>query len=155
CCDPSRGGAQPVAWTSLAGDAACNFADGVAIGASFMVSVPLGIAATLAILLHELPQEAGQCAVLLRSGMHPRRALRWNALTALPALAGTALALLLPLAGEEMGRFLLPAVAGAFLHIAIADLLPQVRRASGAIGLRHGAAFTAGIAIMAGLLLLD
>lgn len=154
CCDPTRGGAQPVAWTSLSGDVACNFADGIAIAASFLVSIPLGIAATIAILLHELPQEAGQCAVLLKAGMHPRKAMIWNAITALPALAGATIVLLLPLAGEGMERFLLPAVAGAFLHIAIADLLPKLRQAGG-IAARHGVAFTVGIMLMAGLMFLE
>jgi zinc and cadmium transporter len=155
CCSPN-GGSAPFTWTSLLADGVCNFADGVAIAASFLVSVPLGIAATVAILVHEVPQEIGQCAVLLRGGMRPGRALAWNAVTALTAAAGAGTVLLLPFATSDVQRFALPAVAGAFLHIAAADLLPELRRAGDALLRRRaGLGFAAGLALMAALLLFE
>jgi zinc and cadmium transporter len=155
CCDTRNGGAEPVAWTSIAGDAMCNFTDGMAISASFLISPILGIAATIAIVLHELPQEAGQCAILLRAGMRPSQALRWNAASAVPALAGAGIVLALPNLGADLERFILPAIAGAFLHIAFSDLLPSLRRAGGGIGARSTLAFSIGMAIMAAITLLE
>lgn len=153
CC-ASHHGAHPSAWTSLSADMVCNFADGAAIAASFAIDVRLGIVTTLAVALHELPQEAGQCAILLASGMSKRRALMWNAASTLPAVAGGLVVVALPWTGTGLERFLLPAVAGAFLHIAVMDLLPIVRRVQG-ISVRHSAAFVMGLAVMATLWLVE
>lgn len=158
CCAPrpANGAVAPSAWTTTMGDSVCNFADGIAIAASFLVSVPLGIAATIAILIHEVPQEVGQCAVLLRGGLSKRRALGWNALSAIPAAAGALIVLALPLAGDAVERFVLPAVAGAFLHIAAADLLPELRpTADRRLTARTTVGFGLGLALMVALLALD
>lgn len=153
CCGPRHAGGDDPAMSLTLGDSLCNFADGIAIAASFLVSVPLGIAAAVAILVHEVPQEAGQCAALLRAGVPARRALALNAASAATAFLGAGLVLALPLAGAELQRFVLPAVAGAFLHIAAADLLPQIRPNGDSRRLaRTGAGFAAGLAVMVALL---
>src|SRR3989344_5023145 len=81
-------------YLTIFGDVLHNFIDGVAIAASFLVSFELGLATTLAVILHEIPQEVGQFGILVHGGWSPRKALLYNFLSALRAVAG-ALAVLL------------------------------------------------------------
>ncbi|MBI1934179.1 ZIP family metal transporter [Candidatus Peregrinibacteria bacterium] len=141
---------------SLVGDAAHNFADGLLIAGSYLVDMQTGIATTVAVLLHEIPQEIGDYAVLLYSGYSRSRALFLNFVTALTAVTGAAFALSLRASLPNMEHYLLPLVAGNFLYIAIADLLPELHKQT---DLRHSllqiAGVTAGIGIMLGLTLLE
>ncbi len=117
---------QPFGWLNLVGDAVHNLLDGIIIAAAYMVDIPLGIATTIAVLLHEVPQELGDFAVLVRSGFSTSKALLVNLATALFALLGAALVLLSGLDAETITAFALPLVAGAFLYIAAADLIPEL-----------------------------
>src|SRR5688572_19086779 len=83
----------PYAWTNLVGDAVHNFLDGAVIATAFLVDVPLGIATTLAVVIHEVPQELGDFAVLLRSGMGAGKALLFNLASALMSAVGAILIL--------------------------------------------------------------
>ncbi|MBI2635722.1 ZIP family metal transporter [Candidatus Peregrinibacteria bacterium] len=118
---------------SLFGDAVHNFSDGLLIAGSYLVNVPTGIATTLAVVLHEIPQEIGDYAILRHSGYTRSRAIFLNFLTALMAVAGATLVLLLQKTLPNMERYLLPLVAGNFLYIAIADLLPELHKQTRAI----------------------
>ncbi|MCX6814454.1 MAG: ZIP family metal transporter [Candidatus Aenigmarchaeota archaeon] len=80
------------AYMNLFGDGVHNFIDGLIIGASYIASIPVGIATTLAVIFHEIPQEIGDFGVLLHGGFGKRKALFMNFLTALTAVLG----LLLP-----------------------------------------------------------
>jgi zinc and cadmium transporter len=116
----------------LIGDSLHNFVDGVAIAAAFAGSVPLGIATSVAVIAHEVPQEIGDFAILLESGFSKTRALWFNALSSLAALLGAVLTFfLLPLA-ESLTPYLLSISAASFIYIALADLIPG-RRASGGL----------------------
>lgn len=141
---------------SLFGDAVHNFADGLLIAGSYLVNVPTGIATTLAVVLHEIPQEIGDYAILRHSGYTRSRAIFLNFLTALAAIAGATLVLLLQKTLPDMERYLLPLVAGNFLYIAIADLLPelhkQTRAAQSALQLIVA---IAGVAVMFALRLME
>ena len=93
-----------------------------------MISMPLGMATTLAVILHEIPQEIGDFAVLLHAGYSKTRALWLNFLSALLAIAGVVLALLLGDASENFIAYFVPIAAGGFIYIAIADLIPELHK---------------------------
>lgn len=137
------------AYMSLFGDAVHNFIDGIIIGASFLVSIPLGIAATTAVILHELPQEIGDTAVLVHGGFTRKKAILFNFFTALTALAGTTLAFVLTQQVEWLSEFLIPFAAGSFIYIAGADLIPELHKDSSVRkGILQLALFAGGIALM-------
>lgn len=117
---------HPFAYVNLLGDAVHNFIDGIAIGASYLVSVPTGLATTLAVCLHEIPQEMGDFGVLLYAGFERKRAILYNFLTALTAFFGAALALLLETFVGDITLTLIPFAAGNFIYIAGADLIPEL-----------------------------
>ncbi len=112
----------------LFSDGVHNFIDGVIIGISFLASIPLGIATTLAVILHEIPQEIGDFAVLLHAGYERKKALWLNFLSALAAVAGTLVAFLFGGAGENFTNWILPIAAGGFIYIAVADLMPELHK---------------------------
>jgi zinc and cadmium transporter len=85
---------HPLGYLNLIADGVHNLIDGMMIGASYLVSVPIGIATTLAVVFHEIPQEIGDFGILLQAGFTKRRALFFNFLSATLALLGTALALI-------------------------------------------------------------
>lgn len=112
----------------LLGDTLHNFLDGVAIAASFLVSVPVGLATTLAVFIHEIPQEVADFSVLLGSGMKPRRALGFNILSSLASLFGAIAAYAWVSSVEGLLPFLLALTAGGFIYISSADLIPEIHR---------------------------
>lgn len=112
----------------LFSDGVHNVTDGVAIGVSFLISVPLGIATTIAVILHEIPQEIGDFSVLLHSGYTRSRALWFNFLSALTAILGLFIAWILGQAGQGFMAWILPVTAGGFIYIAIADLIPELHK---------------------------
>ena len=105
-----------------------NLIDGVIIGVSFLVSIPIGIATTIAVVLHEIPQEIGDFAVLLHSGYDRKRALWLNFFSALTAILGVAIALLFGGLAEAFTLWVLPIAAGGFIYIAVADLIPELQK---------------------------
>ncbi len=116
------------AYMNLFGDAVHNFIDGLIIAASFIVNVPLGIATTLAVALHEIPQEIGDFGVLLHAGFSKVKALSYNFLIAATAILGGLIGFLLKETTESLTLFLLPFAAGGFLYIAASDLIPEIRK---------------------------
>jgi zinc and cadmium transporter len=111
----------------LFGDAVHNFLDGVAIAASFFVSVPVGIATTAAVFFHEVPQEIGDFGALLHAGYSRARVWWLNVLTALTTPFGAILGyFFLPFFESFLGYFL-GFAAGAFIYIAVSDLMPEIR----------------------------
>ena len=117
---------RPITTMNLIGDGFHNLLDGMLIGASFMASVPLGIATSLAVLAHEIPQEIGDFGVLLHGGFSVKKALFYNFLSALAAMVGVVLTLALGSHIEGFGIFLLPITAGGFIYIAGSDLIPEL-----------------------------
>jgi len=141
---------------NLIADGAHNFIDGVLIGVSYMVSLPIGIATTIAVILHEIPTEIGDFGVLLHAGYSTRRALQYNFLSALMAVAGTLLALSIGPSISSFTTAVLPITAGGFLYIAGSDLIPELHRE---INLKHTLlqflAILAGIGLMVALLWIE
>src|SRR3989344_5473638 len=79
---------HPFAFMNLIGDAVHNFLDGIIIGVSYLASIPVGIATTIAVVLHEIPQEISDIGVLIHGGFSRGKALWFNFLTSLAAVAG-------------------------------------------------------------------
>lgn len=119
---------HPVGPLILIGDGLHNMLDGMLIAASFLVSVPVGIASTVAVLLHEIPQELSDVALLIHSGFSRRSAIVWNLLSACMAFVGAGITFLFQSGSENVEFFLLPIAAGNFLYIATTDLIPELHR---------------------------
>lgn len=119
---------HPVGKLVLFSDAIHNFIDGIVIGVSFLISIPVGIATTIAVILHEIPQEMGDFAVLLHAGYSRKQALWLNFLSALTAVFGTLLAFIVGHQGEKFVAWILPIAAGGFIYIAVADLIPELHK---------------------------
>jgi zinc and cadmium transporter len=117
-----------VGYMNLIADGIHNFVDGVAVAAAFLVSPETGAAVTLAVLLHEVPQELGDFGVLLHAGFSWRRALLYNFASGALAIVGAAGTLLLAESGVDLETPLLPIIAGGFLYVALVDLLPDLGR---------------------------
>jgi zinc and cadmium transporter len=112
----------------LIGDAVHTFVDGAVIAAATLVSLPLGATTALAVAAHEIPQEAGDFAVLLAAGQTRSRALLLNLTSAGGAIAGAALMLLFGSELPGLVPFVLAFAAGNFLYVAMADLIPHLHR---------------------------
>lgn len=113
-------------WLNLAADFTHNFTDGLAIGASFLASRNVGIITTITILLHEVPHEIGDFAILIQSGATKKKAMMLQLTTATGALAGCVLGLLAEHAGEEATVWILPFTAGGFIYIATVSVIPEL-----------------------------
>ncbi|KAI9175926.1 hypothetical protein H9P43_006290 [Blastocladiella emersonii ATCC 22665] len=117
----------PVAWLIIFGDAVHNFLDGLAVGVSFASSWTLGISTAIAVLLHELPHELGDYAVMLESGIPKMRAALYNMASNLTSFVGAAIGILVFNAlSEGTQSWVLAFTAGGFLYIALADLVPML-----------------------------
>lgn len=147
---------HPFSYMILAGDAVHNFIDGMIIAGSYLISVPVGIATTIAVFFHEIPQELGDFGSLLHGGLTRAKAIFFNFLTALTAVVGAVLVLILHGGAEKIAEFLVPFAAGGFIYIASADLIPEIHKHTElkkSVG--QLLAFLLGIAIMFGLLALE
>ena len=115
-------------YMNLFGDALHNFLDGIVIGASYLVSFPVGLATTLAVVFHEIPQELGDFGVLLHSGFSGKKALIFNFLSACLAILGGLIAVWFVGKAENLLVFLIPFTAGNFNYIAGSNLIPELQK---------------------------
>jgi zinc and cadmium transporter len=152
-----EGHIHPFAYTNLVGDGLHNFLDGIIIAASFLISIPAGIATTLAVILHEIPQEIGDFGVLLHAGFTKSKALLLNFASALIAILGAIITFVFANQIENIELILVPIAAGGFIYIASSDLIPELHKDSDKLSksLLQLIAFLLGIAVMAALLLLE
>jgi len=102
-----------------------NFTHGLAVAGSFVVSNQMGMCTTLAILLHEIPHEIGDFAILLKSGFK-----RWDAavgqmVTASGGLVGAIFGILAEGAGDTTA-WVLPLTSGGFIYIAMGTIVPDL-----------------------------
>jgi zinc and cadmium transporter len=118
----------------VVGDGFHNFVDGVIIAAAFLLDARLGVAATLAVIAHEVPQELGDYLVLLDAGYTRRQALAYNLLASLASVAGGLMGYFLLGQSLALLPFVLMISAAAFVYVAIADLIPGLHRANGNTG---------------------
>ena len=115
-------------YLNLVGDGLHNFIDGMVIAAGFIVSFKLGVVTTLAIILHEIPQELGDFGVLIFGGFTKKKALVYNFLTALTAMLGALAGYFIIDFSRGFSNFIMPLTAGGFIYIATSDLIPQIHK---------------------------
>ena len=113
---------------NLIGDGIHNFIDGLVIAGSYVISIPLGIAATISVIFHEVPQEIADFGVLLYSGLSRKKAVIFNLVSAGTAIVGTIIGLVLAERISGFSHFMIPFATGNFLYIAASNLLPQLHR---------------------------
>ena len=125
---PSTGLGQvkPTVALITLGDSVHNFIDGVAIAASFLVNIPLGIVTALAVAAHEIPQEIGDFSILLHKGVDRRKVLLLNLLSSLVAIVGAVLTFLMADFVTGLLPVFLSVTAGFFIYIAASDLIPEI-----------------------------
>lgn len=135
-------------YLNLAADFTHNFTDGLAIGASYLAGNSIGLVTTITILLHEVPHEIGDFAILIKSGCSKRKAMALQLLTAVGALSGTIIALLGT--NGEAAPWVLPFTAGGFIYIATVSVLPELLEESTKLlqSLKEIAALLAGVGLM-------
>jgi len=133
----------------LVGDALHNMLDGVLIAAAFLTDVHLGIVTAVAIMAHEIPQEVGNFAVLLHSGMSRGRALGLNLLTSLTAVIGGVIGYFALETAVRILPFALAVAASSLLYVAVADLIPGLhRRTDARSGVTQVLLISLGIAVI-------
>ncbi|MDD5171672.1 MAG: ZIP family metal transporter [Candidatus ainarchaeum sp.] len=121
---------KPVAYLVLIGDGIHNFFDGVAIAAAFLTSLPLGVATTFAIMMHEIPQEISDFTLLTYAGFSTKKALFTNLLSGLVAVLGALFFFYLSSYVQNLQFYGLAFAAGGFIYIAASDLIPELHKQS-------------------------
>ena len=116
---------KPSIYLILLGDLVHNFVDGIIIATSFLVSIPFGIITSLAILIHEIPQELSDFGFLIASGLDNKKALKYNFFCSLSTILGALLALVFSSQLTSFLPYILALVAGNFLYLALSDLIPE------------------------------
>ncbi|CAH1786290.1 unnamed protein product [Owenia fusiformis] len=114
------------AYLNLAADFSHNFTDGLAIGASYMAGTNIGIITTITILLHEVPHEIGDYAILVTSGCSRKKAMMLQLTTAVGAMMGTLVSLMLQDMTAAATTWILPFTAGGFIYIATVAVIPEL-----------------------------
>jgi zinc and cadmium transporter len=115
-------------YLNLIGDGVHNFGDGLIIGVSFFTDIRIGIVSTLAIIMHEVPQELGDFGILIYGGFSKFRALLFNYISATTAILGTVIGYVFSSHINNFSILLLPFAAGGFIYIASCDLIPELHR---------------------------
>lgn len=151
--DHKHEGIKVAAYLNLVADFAHNFTDGLAIGASFIAGTTVGIVTMVTVLVHEIPHEIGDFAILIQSGYSKRKAMGIQLITAIGALSGCALSLWVAdpeaLADSAASSWILPFTAGGFIYIATVSVIPELlEQSSTAQSLREIFAIFAGIFMM-------
>lgn len=118
---------RPIGILNLIGDGVHNITDGIIVASSFLVSVELGIITSVAVALHEIPQEIGDFAILIYSGYSRVKALVLNYIAALTIFIGAIGFFLFSELISGLVIFAVPFAAGGFIYIAAADLLSAVK----------------------------
>ncbi len=146
-----------MAHLNLLGDGFHNFLDGLIIAGSYLVSIPTGIATTIAVIIHETPQEIADFGVLLYSGLSKSKALLLNFFSATIAIVGAIIGLIFGTKSELFVTAILPFAGGAFIYIASSNLIPELLRKKHGLKslIIQNLAFITGIIIMYGLLFLE
>ena len=118
---------EPFANMNLVGDGAHNFVDGILIASSFIADPTLGLATTIAIILHEIPQEISDIAILIQGGYSQRKAVLLNCLCATACIPGALITVFFSQIIELNLSAMLAFTAGGFIYIATSDLVPLLR----------------------------
>lgn len=140
---------KAVGQMSLLADGMCNFMDGFIIGSAYMVSVPLGIATTVAVCIHEIPLELGEFGVLVKSGFSRTQAILFNLASASTSVLGAFAAIYIGLSLNKASDMIFAFVAGAYIYIVGFGLLPLLKNELKLSRVtRHFLAMSIGVGIM-------
>ena len=131
------------------GDSVHNFIDGVAIAASFLVNIPLGIVTSLAVAAHEIPQEIGDFSLLLHKCVDRKKVLLLNLLSSAAAIAGAVLTFFMADFVTGLLPVFLSITAGFFIYIAASDLIPEIHEKN-----KAGFAFIESFLLILGVLVI-
>jgi len=146
---PTTNHPHPVGVMNLVGDGLHNLIDGMIIAGSFLVDIRLGIATTIAVIAHEVPQELGDFGTLLHAGYKPKKALLLNLLSASFSILGAVFIWALGLNSQTIINLIVPITAGGFIYIATADLIPELKKeVSLSSGLRQFFGIVLGLGFM-------
>jgi len=129
CIEKMLQSSHSVGYLNLVANALDNFNHGLAVGAAFLVSTKVGFVTTGCILLHEIPHEVGDFAILIKSGFNRREAAKAQFLTALIGISGAFSALtldFLALHHRILTLGIVPFTCGGFLHISLISVLPDL-----------------------------
>jgi len=137
---------EAFSYVLLAGDAVHNVLDGILVASSFLAGFPAGIAATIGVMLHKVPKEAGDFGVLVQSGFSRVKAIGFNIGVSLFMFAGAGIVLGLASVAGNVNLYLLPLVIGNFVYIAGSDLLPRFKTEDNLM--LHSIMFSTGVAVM-------
>ena len=135
-------------YLNLAADAAHNFTDGLLLGGAFMLGFRQGVTTTIAVLMHEVPHEVGDVAILMQAGFTRGQAIRAQLGTALAAMLGTAAAIY---TGKTQANVLANFTAGGFIYVATVDVLPPLLEHPSSLA--HTAAQLGAMAVGVGMML--
>uniref|UniRef100_A0A915JMK7 Uncharacterized protein n=1 Tax=Romanomermis culicivorax TaxID=13658 RepID=A0A915JMK7_ROMCU len=128
-------GVKVTAYLNLAADFTHNLTDGLAIGASYMAGNVVGLITTATVLVHEVPHEIGDFAILIQSGCSRKNAILLQLLTALGALLGCCISLCTSdpegVAMAAASSWVLPFTAGGFVYIATVSIIPVLLESQG------------------------
>lgn len=142
---------KKLALMNLVGDGFHNLTDGMIIAGSFLASTSLGIATTIAVAIHEIPQELGDFGILLCGGFSKRKAVLYNLLSGLVALLGMVFVLVIGGRFSGITKFVVPFTGGGFLYIVGSGIIPELhRRTENKMGraLAQFLVFVAGVLVM-------
>ena len=115
---------------NLTGDAIHNFVDGALIASAFLLDFNAGILVTLAVILHEIPQEISDFGVLLYAGLTKTKAIMYNLLVALITVAGAITFYYYGSKFESALPLIIAFAAGNFIYLSTADLIPELHHES-------------------------
>jgi len=110
---------------NLVGDSVHNFIDGALIAASYQISTFVGLTTTLAVILHEIPQEIGDFGILIHHQVPLKKTVLYNFITSLTSFLGV---FLISFLNYDFSSYLIPITAGGFIYLALTDLTPELHR---------------------------
>jgi zinc and cadmium transporter len=122
-----RASTKEFAYLNVIGDGIHNFIDGMIIATSFIVGIHVGLATTIAVIFHELPQEMGDYGILVYAGFKRGMALILNFLAALTVVVGGVFASLFVETVDILSGLLIAFSAGAFIYLAACELIPELK----------------------------
>jgi len=123
-----RAATKGFAYLNLIGDGIHNFVDGAVIAASFLIGFSVGLATTVAVIFHELPQEMGDYGILVYGGFKRREALLLNFVVALTVILGGIFAVFFIETVETLSGLLIALSAGGFIYLAASELIPELHK---------------------------
>jgi len=119
---------KPFGYLNLVSDGVHNLIDGIIIAAAYMINIEVGISTTVAVILHEIPQEIGDFGLLIHAGFSKSKALLLNLLSASLSLVGVIIVLIVGNSITSITAYILAIAAGGFIYIAGSDLVPELHK---------------------------